>query len=112
MDSTSFSVNLRPELDEENIWTGELEVSILYDKYNPMDRVSFLQLQQLAEIVACSIAYMERNPEVIADIEKFIAETETDENENDNVERKKHSVEHVEGNVVKLSFNSNTKGSA
>jgi len=110
-DPTAISIQLKPNLDEENSWTGELEVTILYDKENPMNVSSFLHLQHLAEIVACSIAYMEKNPEVIADIERFISEIEEDE-EVEETKSKDYNVEKLEGNVLKLSFNSNTKGSA
>ena len=108
MDIASFSIQLRPDLDEDDCWTGGLEVSIMHDKHNPMDRQSFLHLQHLAEIVACSVAYMEENPEVIKQIEDFIETRSEDEDED--VEG--HTVEKIVENVVKLSFTSKTKGRA
>jgi hypothetical protein len=108
MDATTFNIQLKPDLDDDDCWTGGLEVSIMHDKHNPMDRHSFLHLQHLAEIVACSVAFMEANPEVIKQIEDFMNETSEDEEEN----MSGHTVEEIGDNVVKLSFNSRTKGRA
>ena len=63
LDHASFNIQLKPDLDEDFCWTGGLEVSITYDKSSPLDKESFLHLQNLAEIVACSVAFMEENPE-------------------------------------------------
>ena len=108
MDATAFNIQLKPDLDEDDCWTGGLEVSIAYDKFSPLDTQSFLHLQHLAEIVACSIAFMEEHPEVIKQIEDFMNETSEDEEEN----MSGHTVEEIGDNVVKLSFNSRTKGRA
>jgi len=108
LDATTFNIQLKPDLDEDECWTGGLEVSIAYDKYSPLDKQSFLHLQHLAEIVACSIAFMEEHPEVIKQIEDFMNETSEDEEENISG----HTVEEIGDNVVKLSFNSRTKGRA
>ena len=108
LDHASFNIQLKPDLDEDFCWTGGLEVSITYDKSSPLDKESFLHLQNLAEIVACSVAFMEENPEVIKQIEDFIVETS--DSEDDAIEN--HTVENIGDNVVKLSFNSRTKGKA
>ena len=108
-DPTAFCVQLRPILDEDYVWTGELEVSILQDKYNPMDEESKRHMTHLAEIVACSVAFMEQNPDVIEKIEEFIDTPEYDETLSETQET---TVESIEGNVIKLSFGSKTKGSA
>jgi|TARA_R110002072_G_scaffold160440_1_gene311687 hypothetical protein len=108
LEPSSFNIQLKPEVDEDFCWTGGLEVSISYDKYSPLDKQSFLHLQHLAEIVACSVAFMEENPEVIKQIEDFIVETHDLEDE----DAEDHTVETIGDNVVKLSFNSRTKGKA
>jgi hypothetical protein len=54
------------------------------------------------------MAFMEANPEVIKQIEDFMNETSEDEEEN----MSGHTVEEIGDNVVKLSFNSRTKGRA
>jgi hypothetical protein len=109
IDPTSFCIQLKPVVDDEYIWTGELEVNIVTDKYNPLDKDSYIHMMHLTELVACSVAYMEQNPELIEKIEEFI---DTPEYEETFSKGSKLEVESVEGNVVKLSFGSRTKGNA
>ena len=32
-----FVIGIRPDIDENNIWTGEIHMSIVTDKNNPLD---------------------------------------------------------------------------
>ena len=113
IDPTSIYVQLKPDLDDENDWTGALEVNILYDKKSPLKRDGFLHLKHLTELVACTIAYMEENPEFYEKIGDFLLSPENFEDEeysfDDDVTPQ---IESIEGNVVKLSFKSGTKGNA
>jgi hypothetical protein len=108
IDPTAFCVQLRPMVDEDCVWTGELEVNIMTDKDNPLDKSSYISMMHLTEIVACSVAYMEQNPDLIEKIEDFIESTEYDEPEI----IQKPEYEHLDGNVIKLKFGSKTKGNA
>lgn len=113
IDPTSFYVELKPELDDENDWTGELEVNILYDKKSPLKLDGFLHLKHLTQLVACTIAYMEENPEFYEKIGDFLLSPEIYEDEEyQSKDDVKPHVESIEGNVVKLSFKTKTGGSA
>ena len=108
IDPTSFCIQLKPVVDSDYNWNGELQVNIITDKDNPLDRESYMSMMHLTEIVACSIAYMEQNPDLIQNIEDFI-----DSPEYDDVSIKQEpEVEYTDGNVIKLSFGSQTKGNA
>lgn len=108
IDPTSFCIQLKPVVDEDYSWTGELEVNIITDKHNPLDKTSFMSMMHLSEVVACSVAYMEENPELIEKIEAFIDTPEYDESP----ARSEPEVQYTEGNIVKLNFGSRTKGNA
>ena len=108
IDPTSFCIQLKPVVDEDYSWTGELEVNIITDKENPLDKVSYMSMMHLSEVVACSVAYMEENPELIAKIEEFI-----DAPEHDEIPAKQEpKIQYTDGNIVKLNFGSRTKGNA
>jgi len=32
-----FVIGIRPDMDEDNVWTGEIHMSIVTDKNNPLD---------------------------------------------------------------------------
>lgn len=108
IDPKAFCVQLNPSVDEDNVWTGELEVSILTNHHNPLERNSYLSLKHLTNMIACCVAYMEENPELIRAVEKFMQEADEDELDIDF----EPEIEYTESNVVKLNFKSKTKGSA
>ena len=113
IDPTSFYVQLKPDLDDEDDWTGALEVNILYDRQSPLKLDGFLHLKHLTELVACTIAYMEENPEFYEKIGDFLSSPENFEDVEDYLEDEETpKIESIEGNVVKLSFKSGTKGNA
>tara|TARA_R100000030_G_scaffold9022_1_gene6193 strand:- start:150 stop:491 length:342 start_codon:yes stop_codon:yes gene_type:complete len=108
IDPTSFCIQLKPVVDDDFAWTGELEVNIITDKNNPLDKASFVAMMHLSEVVACSVAYMEENPDLIGKIEEFIDSPEYE----DVPTRQEPKVQYTDGNIVKLNFGSNTKGNA
>jgi|TARA_R100001510_G_scaffold53045_1_gene54277 hypothetical protein len=113
LDPSSFYIQLKPVVDDENDWTGELEVNILHDRDNPLKKDGLIHLAHLTDLVACSIAYMEENPDYYTKMEEFLSSPDNDEGEYISFEeRVDDRIEKVEGNVVKLSFQSRTKGSA
>jgi hypothetical protein len=104
----SFCIQLRPFVDDDMAWTGELEVSIFTDDNNPLERSSYLHMKHLSDIIACAVAYMEKNSHMIKEIEKFMEEPDDDEID---IEFEPE-IEYTDNNIVKLNFKSKTKGSA
>ena len=93
---SAFYIELLPDLDEDNNWVGGLQVNIISSKDNPMPVNSKRDLLHLSQLVASSVAFMEKNAEYADKLEDFIKEPE----------------EHIkqEGNVI--HFNFKTKGNA
>tara|TARA_R110002012_G_scaffold235643_1_gene409420 strand:- start:188 stop:517 length:330 start_codon:yes stop_codon:yes gene_type:complete len=109
MNRESFYIELKPTLDKENVWTGELAVNIITDKENPMEKQSMLHLAHLTNLVACCVAYIDEHSEFLEVIENYLVDNEDDE---DYLENSVTKVEYTDGNIIKLSFGTNTKGSA
>ena len=93
----AFYIELIPELDKENNWQGGLQVNIISSKDNPMPVESRRDLTHLSQLVASSIAFMEKNVDYAVKLEQFIKEPE-----------EKPVVK--EGNVI--HFNFKTEGNA
>ena len=93
----AFYIELIPELDKENNWQGGLQVNIITSKDNPMPVESKRDLTHLSQLVASSIAFMEKNVDYADKLEQFIKEPE-----------EKPVVK--EGNVI--HFNFKTEGNA
>ncbi len=102
----AFCINLIPKTNEENNWTGELEVVIMTDKENPLDSESYQGMMHLSQIIACTVAYLEEHPSVIESIEDFMEDYDKE------VKKPKVLVSGVEGNVISIDFGTKTEGSA
>ena len=72
----AFYIELIPELDKENNWQGGLQVNIISSKDNPMPVESRRDLTHLSQLVASSIAFMEKNVDYADKLEQFIKEPE------------------------------------
>lgn len=108
MNPEAFTINLIPNLDEQNRWTGELKVVIVTDKDNPMDSESYNSMMHLSQLVACSVAYMEQNPKVIFDIEEFIDDVDSEDYDDE----PQLKVTNVKDNIISIDFSTKTKGNA
>ena len=75
-------------------------------------RDSLLHLTHLTELVACCVAYMEDNPNFYEVMEDFLQTPDEDGVSIEYDNKIENSISKIEGNVVTLSFKSNTKGSA
>jgi len=85
----TFSIDLIPELDEQDVWTGMLKINIVAEKkhLSALDKDSYDSLMHLTQLVSCTVA-------------------EDDEEDKPTIQYSSDS------NVVKLSFKTKTKGSA
>tara|TARA_R100001463_G_scaffold32259_1_gene72446 strand:- start:457 stop:807 length:351 start_codon:yes stop_codon:yes gene_type:complete len=102
-------IELQPFLNKDNGWTGQVEVNILTSQNNPMDLESRKDLLHLCQLVASTVALMEQDVELADRLEDFVNEKEEHEPA---CEKKKVDITHEDGNVIHLSFKTNTKGSA
>ena len=92
----AFYIELLPDLDENNACLGVFHLNIISSIDNPMPVECKRDLLHLSQLVASSVAFMEKNAEYADKLEDFIKEPE---------EHIKH-----EGNVI--HFNFKTKGNA
>ena len=109
---TSLYIELEPEVDEEDNWTGKLEVNIHVDPDNPLEKDSLLHLTHLTELVACCVAYMEENPKFYEVMEDFLQIPDEDGVSIEYDNKIESNISKIDGNVVTLSFKSSTKGRA
>ena len=93
-------IELDPDLYKDNSWTGGLRINIITSRDNPMPEESVDSLIHLSQLVASTVALMEKDPTLANRLEEFIKEPEeTKEN-------------FKEGKVIKLNFKTKTRGEA
>ena len=84
-----FVIGIRPDMDENNVWTGEIHMSIVTDKNNPLDDDDYYSLLAFCKVICSSVPAMEEDDYI----------------------RKKLEDKAIEF-VVVLSFDAETKGNA
>ena len=98
-------IELVPFIEGEDHWNGEVEVNIITDSDNPLNDESYSSLVHLCQLVASTVALMERDPTLVEKLEDFVSETEA----NLKKVNKPTVIKKVEGNVVSISFQKETK---
>ena len=109
-----FLIRIRPQSDETNEWTGEIDVAIITNDDKNMSDDDYYQILHLTKMVACTIPLMETHEDIRDTVHNFVMDYEEDNmTEQDiSVDSDRGKVLEIDDNVVTLSFGSNTKGSA
>tara|TARA_R100001377_G_scaffold17530_1_gene8893 strand:- start:157 stop:477 length:321 start_codon:yes stop_codon:yes gene_type:complete len=94
----SCFIELVPRVDKD-YWTGELEVNIIASEKSKLSTESKSSLIHLCQLVASTVALMERDPSLTERLEDFLDEADEALNK-----RNKPKVKSVQGNVISLSF--------
>ena len=104
-----FIIGIRPTLDKDNVWTGEINMNIVTSKDNPLDDDDYYSLLAFCKVICSSVPVMDEDDYVRNKLEekaaKFADEVEYPKN-------KKGKVVDKQGNVVVLSFDAETEGNA
>jgi|TARA_R110000796_G_scaffold17378_1_gene53545 hypothetical protein len=100
----SYFIELQPRV-KGNEWNGELEVNIITSSDNPLPEESRAHLLHLCQLVASTVALMEKRPALIDELEDFLEEEE----EYHEKISKNIVTTSTEDNVITLNFNKGTK---
>ncbi len=96
----SCFIELLPKC-EGNYWTGEVELNIIASQKSNLDDESRSSLLHLSQLVAASMALMEKDPSLYTRLDEFVSEPDD--------EAKPKVTTSIEGNVVSLNFTSEKK---
>lgn len=105
---------LRPTVTNGSEWSGDVSISIMAGRNNPLNDEDYYSLLHFAKMVCASVPIMEKSEELRDVIHNYVLEEIDMENELD-VELEdsdRGKVLDIKDNVVTLSFGSRTKGSA
>jgi len=114
IENHDFVIRVRPFLDENGNWTGEIDLAIITQPGNDLDDDDYYQLMHFTKMMTSTVPIMESNEsirELVHDyvmnvVDKDIEVTLEDEQE----DTRTVTVTNREGNVISIDFN--TKGNA
>jgi len=111
LNNDDFVVRVRPFRDEDGSWTGEIDLAVITFPNNDFDDEDYSHLIHFCTMMASTVPIMEDNEEIRDLVHNYVMESFDNEYEPVVQEEKSTTVEH-DGNVIKINFNTQTKGSA
>jgi len=110
MNSEDFHINIRPNLNKNGTWVGDVNVSILIAEDNPLNDDDYASLLHFTKMICASVPIMEMSPELRQLAHDYVMEEES--TDFDFKPDKKGKVIDRTDNVVTISFGTKTEGSA
>ncbi len=103
-----FVISVRPTLDTNRTWTGQVEINIVTAKDNGLTDFDNEALFHLCTCMASIVPMMEVDKDLMFEIEEFMKELK----KKDTVVKDKLTIKSKDGNVISLDFKTDTDGSA
>ncbi len=112
IENGDFIIRVRPTVDDEE-WTGEIDISIISQGDNPLNDEGYGQLMHFCKMMCATVPLMESDENLRSIVHNYVMEV-VDNEFYDDIEGDDSGVivTREDGNVVHLSFGSNTKGNA
>ena len=108
-----FLIRVRPFANDEGRWSGEVDISIMAMPDNPMDDEDYYQVMHFAKMMCAAVPVMEEVEELRNIVHEYVTKVIDTEMDIDVELEEEAGVERTyDGNVVHLSFNTKTGGSA
>ena len=107
LEPSDFVLRVRPDLDEEGVWTGGIDVAVITSEGNEINDEDYGQLMHFCKMLASCVPIMEFN-EDLRDLAHHFVEEKLDIIE----EKGYGNVIERDDNVISIDFGTKTKGSA
>jgi len=110
-ENEDFIIRVRPSLEENGEWTGEIDISIISQADNPINDEGYGQVMHFCKMMCSTVPIMEQDETIRNLVHSYVMEVVDNEDE-DVIEDDDIIITREDGNVVHLNFGSKTKGSA
>lgn len=110
-----FIIRVRPFSDDNGEWSGEIDISIMAFPNNPMDDEDYGNVMHFCKMMCATVPIMEQEESIRNIVHEYVMKVIDNEMDIDVQleDEKEAGVEKTyDGNVVHLSFNTKTGGSA
>lgn len=111
INTDDFIIRVRPFRDEDGSWSGEIDLAVITMPDNDFEDEDYSQLIHFCTMMASTVPIMENNEEIRNLVHDFVMNGFDTQYHDVVEESQKAEVEH-DGNIIKINFNTRTKGSA
>jgi len=114
LQTEDFIINIRPTILKSGKWSGDVNVSIMIGRDNPLDDEDYGSLLHFAKMICSTVPMMEYSEELREMVNDYVLKYGDKGNESDLVftPDDRGKVLDRKDNVVTVSFGTKTKGSA
>jgi len=107
-----FIIRIRPGI-ESGEWSGEIDIAIISGADNPLDDESYGQVMHFCKMMCATVPIMEADEHIRDFVHNYVMEViDNDPEYMVELEEEAGVEKEYDGNVVRLTFNSKTGGSA
>mgnify|MGYP003134608485 CR=1 FL=1 len=110
MRDEDFLIRVRPYRDDDGMWNGEIDLSIITQPSNDLDDEDYFQVMHFCKMMASTVPIMEYNEDLRDMVHNYVLE-HVDKEYQVELEQESRVVDR-EDNVVTIDFSTKTKGSA
>ena len=108
-----FVIRIRPFADDDGQWSGELDISIMAFPKNPMPDEDYSQEMHFCKMMCATVPIMEQEKSIRDVVHEYVNTVIDNEMDIDVELEEEMGVEkEYDGNVVHLTFNTKTGGTA
>mgnify|MGYP003111600114 FL=1 len=113
IEDEDFVIRVRPFANDDGQWSGELDISIMAFPKNPMTDEDYSQVMHFCKMMCATVPIMEQEKAIREIVHEYVNTVIDNEMDIDVELEEEMGVEkEYDGNVVHLSFNTKTGGSA
>ena len=102
-----FTIRVRPILDTENIWTGEIDVVIITSPHNDLCDDDYYQVMHICKMISSVIPLMEKDVKLRDTVNDYVVNKLDSDFKDDITNSSK--VENIEDNVIRINFKKETQ---
>tara|TARA_R100001460_G_scaffold29909_3_gene59226 strand:+ start:10451 stop:10822 length:372 start_codon:yes stop_codon:yes gene_type:complete len=114
LEAEDFIVNIRPTILKSGKWSGDVNVSIMIGRDNPLDDEDYSNLLHFAKMICSTVPMMEYSEELREMVNDYVLKNVDNDKGTDLVFKpdNRGKILDRKDNVVTVSFGTETKGSA
>lgn len=113
IENEDFLIRVRPYADDDGTWSGEVDISIMVQPDNPLNDDDYGNVMHFTKMMCAAVPVMEQVEELRNVVHEYVMNVIDNEMDISVELEEEAGVEKTyDGNVVHLSFNTKTGGSA
>jgi len=102
-----FTIRVRPLLDRDKNWTGEIDVVIITQPHNALSDDDYYQVMHICKMISSVIPLMEKDVKLRETVNDYVV-NKLDKDYTHDI-TKDSKIEKIEDNIIRINFRPETK---